>query len=242
MKTSILFGSIGAAVLITSGAQAAIHDLQAHLTGAQEVPPNASALIGNAVQLKYNDVTREVTGGVDCASNALTGAHIHLGACGVEGAPFVTLTGTSCGSAQGVNVPAGTIVTVAEGTALLTGGAYLNLHTAAFPNGEMRGQIFLSPDAGSMVCPAPDAGAVDSGTDAAVPDPVVDSGTPDTPDAGTPASSSGTPGTPDAGSAPPAADDGGCSTTGMGGPGISLVGTGAAFALALLLRRRAKRR
>lgn len=237
MKPSLVVGAVLGLLAFSSGASAATIALQARLTGTQEVPANASGAIGNAVLLEYDDVARIVTGSVDCSlgARAVTSAHLHLGACGVNGAPFVTMTGSSCGVGNGIEIPPATILSVAEGNALLTGGVYINLHTTAFPNGEIRGQIFLKPDAGGNVCPAPVADAgTEAGVDAAVP-PAVDAGSSGS------SGTSGTSGTPRPGvdAGPPATggggDDSGCSTSGGDAGGLAGV---AAVLLALVVARR----
>ena len=67
-----------------------------------------------------------------------TAAHIHVGAVGQDGAPVVPLVAPKDGSGGGcVAVKADTI------DALLAnpGGYYVNVHTAAMPMGEVRGQL-----------------------------------------------------------------------------------------------------
>jgi hypothetical protein len=42
------------------------------------------------------------------------------------------------------NVPANTVLTVAQYKAFLDGALYFNVHSAAFPAGEIRGQIVIN--------------------------------------------------------------------------------------------------
>jgi hypothetical protein len=65
-----------------------------------------------------------------------TAAHIHSGARGQAGPVVVPL----CGPCSGLEVGHATL-TQAEITDLLAGRAYVNIHTAHNPNGEVRGQI-----------------------------------------------------------------------------------------------------
>ena len=91
------------------------------------------------------DVTVNVTGFP--AGTALTQSHIHPGAVGANGGVFVSLglsagevtfpTGSGSFSKQGITV------TVDQANTILAnpGGFYLNIHTAANPNGVARGQL-----------------------------------------------------------------------------------------------------
>lgn len=110
------------------------------LNGGQEVPPVPTS----ATATGYITVN-VATGAVEANARTtnLTGAnlaHIHQAAVGVVGDPIVPL-------AQDPLVPqlwAGTVTfTVPQLTSFLTNNTYLNVHTPAYPNGEIRGQIVL---------------------------------------------------------------------------------------------------
>jgi hypothetical protein len=99
----------------------------ATLKGTSEVPANASAAIGLAT-LTYNPNTKLFTIVVTHDLVAVTGGHIHKGATGINGEvvfPFLTTTSP---------------ITYTS-VALTAGLYYVNLHTASFPDGEIRGQI-----------------------------------------------------------------------------------------------------
>ena len=72
--------------------------------------------------------------------SALTGkalaAHIHLGKAGVAGPVTVPLCGPCASGVHGK-----VTVTAKVRAALLNGGAYVNVHTAKNPAGEIRGQV-----------------------------------------------------------------------------------------------------
>ena len=121
------------------------------MSAANEKPTaNASTATGTATYtLKGNTLSFVVN--VSGLTGPATLSHIHVGAASVAGGvivPFVT------GSVQSGNVTAGTIdlsSTVSNGTSTISGdslkvllnngNAYTNVHTAANPGGEIRGQI-----------------------------------------------------------------------------------------------------
>jgi hypothetical protein len=67
-----------------------------------------------------------------------TAAHIHIGAVGVAAPVAIPFTG---GPTSFVSPP--TVLTEAQATSLAAGGFYANVHSAAFPGGEIRGQLYL---------------------------------------------------------------------------------------------------
>lgn len=119
-----------------------VMSVTATLSGAQEVPPVATAGTGNAV-LSVNFATGALSGTVSFAgmSSIAVAAHIHEGAAGVNGLIIIPLTG-GIGLTSGTwMVPAGTVMTAAQLAELRTGGLYVQIHTQLFPAGEIRGQL-----------------------------------------------------------------------------------------------------
>jgi hypothetical protein len=109
--------------------------LEAVLNGANETPPVPTAATGFAsvtLNLPSNSLSYHVR------VTGLLGAkaHIHTGAVGVPGPPIITLTGGPT-VYEGVSAP----LTTADVITLLTEGMYVNVHTPAFPGGEVRGQL-----------------------------------------------------------------------------------------------------
>ncbi len=127
---------------------------RATLDGTQEVPPVTTTAKGTATIVLNNktntyDLRMDVSG---ITQANLTKSHFHEGAIGVNGAVFLDLgdgtqwSVTSSGLARAVTngaFPTGQIVNA------LTGGVYLNVHSAANPGGEVRGQLQLAASVNS---------------------------------------------------------------------------------------------
>ena len=117
------------------------------LDGAQEVPPVVTAATGEGTVVISADGTTiwyvvEYSG----LSGPAVAAHIHRGAAGVAAGvilPLVVSASPMIGTLTAANfTPNGPITTFAQAVdALKTGGAYFNIHTAANPGGEIRGQV-----------------------------------------------------------------------------------------------------
>ncbi len=114
----------------------------AALSGANEVPPNASTASGTGV-LGLNPTTNEIRGFVKTTGITGTVAHIHAGPPGVIGGVIVPLTETPAGSGLWV-VPAGRTLTPAQVVSFNAGNLYFNVHSVAFPVGEIRGHILAA--------------------------------------------------------------------------------------------------
>jgi hypothetical protein len=106
------------------------------LTGAQEVPPVNTSASGVSTIEFLND--KVVNGGVKTSNMAGTAAHIHMGAPGQNGPPIITLM--KSGNDSWV-VPGNTELSSAQFDALKAGNLYVNVHSAAHPNGEIRAQL-----------------------------------------------------------------------------------------------------
>jgi hypothetical protein len=110
-------------------------DIKVTLTGDQEVPPVKSAGAGAGTIIVGTD--RAVSGSVTTTGIAGTAAHIHEAASGKNGPVVVALTKDGDTYA----VPAGTELTDAQFAGFQAGNLYVNVHTAANPDGEIRGQL-----------------------------------------------------------------------------------------------------
>ncbi len=109
----------------------------ANLTGAEEVPPVETSATGTA-DVTWNAESKELSWSVefDGLSGPATAAHFHGPAAPGENAgPVVPIEDLESPSE-------GTATLTDEQAAQLAGGQwYVNVHTAANPDGEIRGQV-----------------------------------------------------------------------------------------------------
>lgn len=113
------------------------------LSGALENPPVTTTASGRGAVI-VNPTTREITGGITFTgvTPSAGGHHIHQAPVGnptANGPVIVALVLAAGGNAA--VVPAGTVLTAAQYSALLAGELYFNVHSAANPGGEIRGRI-----------------------------------------------------------------------------------------------------
>lgn len=135
-----LWSGIGSAGWL--GTDATAVGLTATLGAAKEVP-KPTGVSSSAGGSFAAGLTRKGTGGTlswRLTFRGLTGkaaaSHVHLGRPGKAGGVAVSLCGPCRSGARGTaRVNARTV------TALLGGGAYVNVHTAKNPAGEVRGQV-----------------------------------------------------------------------------------------------------
>jgi hypothetical protein len=109
---------------------------KADMSGAEEVPPVETSATGTA-DVTYDTESKELSWTVEHEglSGDVTAAHFHGPAAPGENAPPmvpIEVANLAEGSAT---------LDDAQATALTEGRMYLNLHTAANPDGEIRGQV-----------------------------------------------------------------------------------------------------
>jgi len=109
------------------------------LSGQEEVPPVNSQGTAQA-NLTVNLVTGGVQGDLTVTGITPTAAHIHDAFAGVNGPVLVPLD-QDAGDPSLFTVPAAATLDAAGVDRLLAGGLYVNVHTAAAPGGELRGQV-----------------------------------------------------------------------------------------------------
>mgnify|MGYP001611972477 CR=1 FL=1 len=120
----------------------------------QQVPKNASkatATISGSYDKasKAATLTVTVTG---LSPSQLTGAHIHLGGCGASGGVVYSIgtagwTTTSTGMKITFTAP----IPAANEADFLAGKTYVNLHSATYTGGEIRGQVIATTTKGFYV-------------------------------------------------------------------------------------------
>ena len=110
-------------------------DIKVTLSGANEVPPVTTSAAGSGTIMVADDGS--VSGSVSSTGVAGTAAHIHEAAADKNGPVIVPLTKEG----DTYKVPAGAKLTPAQMASLKSGNLYVNVHSAANPNGEIRGQL-----------------------------------------------------------------------------------------------------
>jgi hypothetical protein len=125
-----------ASLLAVSAAADADDPASVSLAGSAEVPPVTTAASGSGKITVSAD--HSVSGSITITGIAATMAHIHDGAVGKNGPVVVPLAKSSETTFE---VPPGTRFTEAQYASYLGGGYYVNVHSAAHPGGEMRGQL-----------------------------------------------------------------------------------------------------
>jgi len=106
------------------------------LSGDQEVPPVTTSASGNGTITVGDD--KSVSGSVTTSGIAGMAAHIHEAAAGKNGPVAVPLTKTS----DNVwSVPPGAKLNDAQFKSYKAGNLYVNVHSEAHKDGEIRGQL-----------------------------------------------------------------------------------------------------
>lgn len=144
-----------ALALAACGGSSSPPQYDATLNGANEVPATTSTATGDAT-FTVNGTTVNYTINFTGLTGNPSASHIHVGAAGVKGPVVVTISGlpaltsgTYKGSFTAADVVAGTSgsTTINAGNlddviaAMKSQNAYFNIHTAANPGGEIRGQL-----------------------------------------------------------------------------------------------------
>jgi len=117
----------------------------ATLTQAQETPPTGSAATGTGTFV-LDPETKVLTGGVTTTGITGVAAHLHTAAIGVAGPITIPMTG----GPSSWTIPDNTVLTADQLTAFTGGNMYANVHSAANPGGEIRGQVYLPVRIASM--------------------------------------------------------------------------------------------
>jgi hypothetical protein len=128
-----------AVALAVSGAYSSIAlsaDVKVALSGDQEVPAVTTAAKGSGTVMIGDDMS--VKGSITTTGVAGTAAHIHMAAAGKNGPVIVPMT--KSGDAGWTFAPDAKL-NADQMKAFKAGDLYVNVHSAANPNGEIRGQL-----------------------------------------------------------------------------------------------------
>lgn len=142
MRLSISTGLAAAtiAIFMTAGGPAFAEKIafKADLAGSAQVPPNDSKGHGT-VDATYDTDSKTLSWTItyDGLTGPATAAHFHgPAAVGANAKPVVPIEGTLTSPINGTST-----LTDQQATDLENGLWYFNVHTAKFPDGEIRGQV-----------------------------------------------------------------------------------------------------
>jgi hypothetical protein len=136
--TGMLMTTAGCSTIerMTGRGASAAEGSKVTLSGAEEVPATATKASGSGTVAVAAD--RTVSGSVRTTGFTPTMAHIHLAPRGTNGPIIVPLTRSGEGTWV---VPSGAKLSEEQFRAFKAGNLYVNVHSAQYPGGEVRGQI-----------------------------------------------------------------------------------------------------
>ena len=134
-KFALLTMTLSSAMLLAAPAHAEVLTFMAHMDGASESPATDSKGVAMA-DVKVDTAAKTITWTikVDGLTGPATMAHFHgPAAVGANAAPEIDISKM---------IESGTApITDAQIADIVAGNVYLNIHTAKFPKGEIRGQV-----------------------------------------------------------------------------------------------------
>ena len=137
-NTRIMLATLALGTAIAFAGPAFAEKMKATLNGASEVPPTTSAGKGSA-DIDYDAASKKLTWKLTYSglSGPATAAHFHGPAeAGKNAGVAVAIPGATASPAEG-----SATLTDAQAADLMAGKYYVNVHTAANPAGEIRGQV-----------------------------------------------------------------------------------------------------
>lgn len=137
IDTALFAGLAVAATLIAAPAFAETVMLKATLSATEEVPPTNSKGAGMA-DVTFDTATKKASwkGSYSGLTGPVTGAHFHGPAAAGKNAGVVLPIEAKASPFEGTAT-----LTDAQAADLMAGSLYVNLHTAAHADGEIRGQV-----------------------------------------------------------------------------------------------------
>ncbi len=136
--TKAVFVTLALGAAVAFAAPASAEKLKATLDGKSEVPANTSSATGTA-DLDYDAASKKLSWTVTYSglSGPATAAHFHGPAeAGKNAGVAVPIPNAASSPVKGEAT-----LTDAQAADLLGGKYYINIHTAANPGGEIRGQV-----------------------------------------------------------------------------------------------------
>ena len=129
--------------IIQSSVFATTFPISVTFSGLQETPANSSAGTGTFVGT-YNDATDSLIYTITFSglSANVTAAHFHAAPPGIAAGVLIGPGGFPTGVMSGSFTDT-LVLTASQEDSLKRGLFYFNIHTTAFPGGEIRAQIFL---------------------------------------------------------------------------------------------------
>ncbi len=137
-------GASAALLALTSRSQAATTTFKADLKGSSEVPPNTTTGSGSGT-VTLDSATNKITWNATFSglTGPATAAHIHGPAPAGKNAGVLIWLSTK-GKPATSPLSGSATLTAAQASDLTNGQCYINVHTAANPGGEVRGQLMKS--------------------------------------------------------------------------------------------------
>ncbi|WP_313953753.1 CHRD domain-containing protein [Accumulibacter sp.] len=127
LAAALLLGAVGTA--------ASADEVRVMLWGTNEIPPVTTSASGGGMIVVGDDGA--VSGSVSTTGVVGTAAHIHQGAARHSGPVIVPLVKDG----DTYKVPPGARLTAEQVASFKAGELYINVHSAANPGGEIRGQL-----------------------------------------------------------------------------------------------------
>lgn len=137
-NTRIMLATLALGAAVGFAGPAFAEKMTVKLDGASEVPPNSSAGKGEA-DVNYDAATKKLSWKLTYSglSGPPTAAHFHGPAeAGKNAVVVVAIPNATSSPAEG-----SATLTDAQAADLMAGKLYINVHTAANPGGEIRGQV-----------------------------------------------------------------------------------------------------
>jgi CHRD domain len=137
-KTKIMLATLALGATVALAGPAFAEKMKATLSGAAEVPPTTSAGKGTA-DIDYDAATKKLSWKLTYSglTGPATAAHFH----GPAGPADKAGVAVAIPNATTSPVEGSATLTDAQAADLTAGKYYVNIHTAANPGGEIRGQV-----------------------------------------------------------------------------------------------------